>query len=333
MISPPALLSLLSFQGFLSRFAAACAGAIGLGALTVPASSQTYGIAVMQPGTLSNMTGAAIAKVMQQRLGFQTRLQPTGGSTTLLPLVNLGEADFGIANVLEVAEAFEGTARAGKQASLRVAAAIHPLRVAFFVRKDAPIHSVADLRGKRVPLGFAAMRTLDTLARAGLVAGGLTINDVKPVLVPNVIRSADDFMSGAADAFFFALGAGKVSEADASVGGIRALPMPDSPEALAAAQKIFKYLYFSEVAPHPGLTGVAAPGKALSYDNLLVTSSNVKDEVVYEVLAALEEHKADLVATAPWLSEFSAAQSYKSLPIPYHPGAVRYFREKNIQLK
>jgi TRAP transporter TAXI family solute receptor len=232
-----------------------------------------------------------------------------------------------------VTESFEGTARAGEQASLRVVGAIHPLRVAFFVRKEAPIHSVADLKGKRVPLGFAAMRTLDTLARAGLVAGGLTIDDVNPVLVPNVIRSADDFMSGAADAFFFALGAGKVSEADASVGGIRALPMPDSPEALTAAQKIFKYLYFSEVAPHPGLTGVTAPGKALSYDNLLVTSSNVKDEVVYKVLAALEEHKADLVATAPWLSEFSAAHAYKHFPPPYHPWAVRYYTDRNIQQK
>jgi TRAP-type uncharacterized transport system substrate-binding protein len=95
MTSPPALLSRPSFRRSLRRFAAACTGALVLGALTVPASSQTYGIGVMQPGTLSNMTGAAIAKVMQQSLGFQTRLQPTGGSTTLLPLVNMGEADSG----------------------------------------------------------------------------------------------------------------------------------------------------------------------------------------------------------------------------------------------
>jgi TRAP transporter TAXI family solute receptor len=331
--SSPALARRHGFHRPLRRLTVACASAVLLGAFTLPASSQTYGIGVMQPGTLNNSTGAAIAKVMQQKLGFQTRLQPNAGETTLLPLVNMGELDFGIANVLEVSEAFEGAGRAGKQANLQVVAAIHPLRVAFFVRKDAPIHTVADLKGKRVPLGFAAMRTIDTLAQAGLAAGGLTVTDVKPVLVPNVIRSADDFMSGAADAFFFALGAGKVSEADASVGGIRPLPMPDSPEALAAAQKIFKYLYFSDMAPRPGLAGVTAPGKILSYDNLLVAGSHVKDEVVYKVLAALEEHKGDLVATAPWLSEFSAAQAYKAFPIPYHPSAVRYFKDKNIPQK
>jgi TRAP transporter TAXI family solute receptor len=331
--SPPAFAYRPGLHRLLRHLAAPCASALVVAASTFPASAQTYGIGVMQPGTLNNSTGTAIAKVMQQKLGFQTRLQPNAGETTLLPLVDMGELDFGIANVLEVTEAFEGTARAGKQANLRVVAAIHPLRVAFFVRKDAPIHAVADLKGKRVPLGFAAMRTIDTLAQAGLAAGGLTVTDVKPVLVPNVIRSADDFMSGAADAFFFALGAGKVSEADASVGGIRALPMPDTPEALLAAQKIFKYLYFSDMAPRPGLAGVTAFGKILTYDNLLVTGSNVKDEVVYKVLASLEEHKGDLVATAPWLSEYSAAQAYKAFPAPYHPGAVRYFQDKNIPQK
>lgn len=317
----------------LPRIAAAVAGAFVLGALAHPAFAQTYGIGTMQPGTLNNSTGAAIAKVMQQKLGFQTRLQPTAGESTLLPLVNSGEAEFGIANVLEVTEAFEGAARAGKQPNLRVVAAIHPLRVAFFVRKDSGIETVGDLKGKRVPLGFSAMRTIDSLALAGLAAGGLTGNDVKPVLVPNVIRSADDFMSGSADAFFFAMGAGKVTEADASVGGIRAVPMPDTPEALAAAKKIFKYLYFSDVSPRPGLAGVTAPGKALSYDNLLVTSTNVKDDVVYKVLAGLDQNKPDLVASAPWLGEFSLDKAYQPLAIPYHPGAVRYYTEKNIQQK
>ncbi len=325
--------SMLGAARRLRRLSAFCAGILALGLLAQPAASQTYGIGTMQPGTLNNSTGAAIAKVMQQKLGFQTRLQPNAGESTLLPLVNSGEADFGIANVLEVTEAFEGAARAGKQPNLRVVAAIHPLRVAFFVRKDSTINTVQDLKGKRVPLGFSAMRTIDSLALAGLSAGGLTRDDVSPVLVPNVIRSADDFMSGSADAFFFAMGAGKVNEADASVGGIRAIPMPDSPQALAAAQKIFKYLYFSDVAPRPGLAGVTAPGKVLSYDNLLVSSTNVKDDVIHKVLTAMDQNKADLVASAPWLAEFSPEQSYKSFPVPYHPGAIKYFTEKNIAQK
>ena len=59
--------------------------------------------------------------------------------------------------------------------------------------------TIADLKGKRVPLGFSAMRTIDTLVKAILATGGLTEKDVTPVMVPNVIRDADDFASGASD--------------------------------------------------------------------------------------------------------------------------------------
>jgi len=313
----------------LTGFGVAAALALSAGA----AAAQTLGVATMQPGTLNNTTATAIAKMIQQKMRMQARLQPQAGESVLLPLVNNGEADFGIANILEVVEAHEGTARAGKQSNLRVVAAIHPLRVAFFARKDSGIKSVPDLKGKRVPLGFSAMRTIDSLAQAGLAAGGLTVDDVQPVLVPNVIRSADDFMSGAADVFFFAMGAGKVSEADASVSGVRVVSTPNTPEALAAAQKIFKYLYFSELAPRPGLTGVLEQVNILTYDNLLVTSTNVKEEVVYKLLDTLATSKADLVATAPWLGEVSVEQYHKLYPVPYHPAAVRYFAEKNIAAK
>ena len=71
------------------------------------------------------------------------------------------------------------------------------------------------------------MRALDRLSRAMLATGGLTEKDIKPVLVPNVIRSADDFASGAADTFFFAFGAPKVREVDATVGGIRVLEIDE----------------------------------------------------------------------------------------------------------
>jgi uncharacterized protein len=316
-------------RGLLTGFGVVAALALSAGG----AAAQTLGVATMQPGTLNNTTAAAIAKVIQQKMRMQARLQPQAGESVLLPLVNNGEADFGIANILEVVEAHEGTARAGKQSNLRVVAAIHPLRVAFFARKDSGIKAVPDLRGKRVPLGFSAMRTIDSLAQAGLAAGGLTVDDVQPVLVPNVIRSADDFMSGAADVFFFAMGAGKVSEADASVGGVRVVSTPNTPEALAAAQKIFRYLYISELAPRPGLTGVLESVNILTYDNLLVTSTNVKDEVIYRLLDTLATSKADLVATAPWLGEVSVEQYHKQYPVSYHPAAVRYFTEKNIAAK
>ena len=308
------------------------AAGFALAAFAGPAAAQTFGVATMQPGTLNYTSGSAIAKVMQQTLNLQTRVQPSAGERTLLPLVNGGEADFGIANIAEVVEAYEGTNRPSKQDKLRVLAAIHPLRVAFFVRKDSDIKTVADLKGKRVPLGFSAMGTIDAIVRAKLAAAGLSEKDVKPVMVPNVVRSADDFLSGAADAFEFAIGAGKVSEVDASVGGIRAVPILDTPEALAAMRKIYPYVYVTTIAPRPGLVGIPEPTKIFSYDNLLVVGAHVKDDVAYKVLDTLFKNKPELVATAPWLVELNPATAYKSYAVPYHPGAAKWYADNKIEL-
>ena len=68
------------------------------------------------------------------------------------------------------------------------------------------LHTIADLKGKRVAMGYSAMRNIDKAARAMLATAGLTEKDVKPVLVPNVVRSADDFIAGNADMFYFAFG-------------------------------------------------------------------------------------------------------------------------------
>ena len=106
---------------------------------------------------------------------------------------------------------------------MRIITAVHALRTPFFVRKDFGMVKMADIKGKRVSLGYSAMRNIDKTMRAQLATAGLTEADVKPVLVPNVVRSADEFMAGNADMFSFAFGGPKVREADATVGGIRAL--------------------------------------------------------------------------------------------------------------
>src|SRR5215510_6162811 len=102
----------------LRPLAGAALGAALLAA--APAPAQTYGIGTMQPGTLNHSTGSTIARVMQQKLGLQTRVQPMAGESVILPLVAGGEVDFGIANVLEVIDSYEGRGAGGRQDALRV---------------------------------------------------------------------------------------------------------------------------------------------------------------------------------------------------------------------
>jgi TRAP transporter TAXI family solute receptor len=311
------------------RGIAACVGVAVLACASGPARTQTYGLATMQPGTLAHATGSAIAKVLKDKGGLNTLVQTTAGESVLIPMVARGEIDLGIANLAEVQAAAEGSPP--PQPDLRLIGTIHPLRTAFWVRKDAPMQSIADLKGKRVPLGYSAMRTVDMLVQAQLALGGLTSDDVKPVLVPNAIRGADDFIGGAADALYFAFGGPKVREADATVGGIRVLAIPESAENLAASRKLFPYGYLTQIVPIPLFVGVTRPMQAYTFDYMLFTSVKTKDDAVYKMIDTLVNNKADLAAVAPHLQEFSVAALHKKFNMPYHPGALKYFADHNMQ--
>jgi uncharacterized protein len=63
------------------------------------------------------------------------------------------------------------------------------------------------------------------------------------------------------------------------------------------------------------------------------TNAKVSDETVYKFIDTLENNKAELIAIQPALREFSAAALYKSYKIPYHPGALKYFKDHNVQAK
>jgi TRAP transporter TAXI family solute receptor len=308
----------------------ALAGALiagaALGAAAGSAGAQTYGFATLQPGTLNHTTASAVAKVLKEKAGLNVLVQPTAGDQVIVPMVDRGEAEIGISNAMEV---HDGLAKGFKD--LRIIAAAHALRVGFFVRKDGGMRTVADLKGKRVPYGFSAMRALEPTVRAILATASLTEKDIKPVLVPNVIRSADDFASGAADAFYFAFGAPKVREVDVTVGGIRMTEIDE--QGMSAARKIERWGYLTEVSPGTVFVGVEKPMKIYSFDNLIFTNAKASDEFVFKVLDTLFNNKDELIAVQPVLREFTPAFAYKQYEVAYHPGAVKYFKEKNIAPK
>jgi uncharacterized protein len=263
--------------------------------------------------------------VLKEKAGLNVVIQPTAGESVLIPLVSRGEAEFGIANIFEV------EAAKANSPNLRLIGSLHPLRGAFWVRKDTNMKTMADLKGKKVGMGYSAMRTIDPMVKAILAAGGLTEKDVTPILIPNVIRGADDFASGAADMFFFAFGAPKVREVDATVGGIRALEIPES--GMVAAKKLLPEGYLTQATPSPFFVGVEKPMSVYTWDNMVFTNAKVSDETVYKFIDTLENNKAELIAIQPALREFSAAALYKSYKIPYHPGALKYFKDHNVQAK
>ena len=309
-----------------SRTLTLAAAALAAATFAIPAAhaQKPYGFATLPAGTLNYRTAAAVAKVLKDKANMNVLVQPTAGDQVIVPMVSRGEADIGISNAMEVHDGYEHGMK-----DLRIIGAAHALRVGFFVRKDSGMTKVSDLKGKRVPTGFSAMRALEPTVRAILATAGLTQKDIKPVLVPNVIRSADDFTNGAADAFYFAFGAPKVREVDATVGGIRMVEI--DPKGMPAARKIEKWGYLTQVKPGPAFVGVSQPMMVYSFDNLLFTSSKTPDDFVYKVLDTLLNNKKELISIQPVLREFSGQFAYKQYEVPYHPGALKYFKDHNIK--
>jgi len=290
------------------------------------ALGQAVGFATLPPGSLNHTTASAVSKVLSEKAGMNMLVQPTAGDNVIIPMVNRGESLMGIANAPETAMAI----KEAKQANVRLLSVAHTLQTAFFVRKDSTLRTIADMKGKRVALGYSAMRTIDLLTRAMLATAGMTERDVKAVLVPNVVRSADDFASGAADMFFFAFGGPKVREVDASI-PLRVLEIDE--KGMAAARKVTPYGFLTQVAPGPIFIGVEKPMKVYSFDNLFLIDAKASDEVAYKILDTLEKNRGDLAAIQPVLRAFSAQNGYKQYDIPYHPGALKYYKEHNIQAK
>jgi uncharacterized protein len=300
--------------------------------LPLSGQAQVLGFGSAPQGSIGYNMSSAIAKVMAEDAKLQARVQPYSGSSAVLPLVSAGELDLAVCNVLEAQEAAngEGPYNGRKQQNLRVLAVIFPLLSSIFVRKDSDIKSLADLKGKRIPAGFSAQVTLDRIIDAVLANGGVERKDVVPVLVPNVIRGADDFAEGKIDGGFFALGAAKVLEVHKSTGGIRFLPMSDEPAAVARMQKHMSYAYITEVKPGPAFAGIDVPTKLMAYDYLVTVGAHVKDDVAYAIAKAMHEGKPKLVSSLGAFRGFNPDNMGKKMPAPFHPGAMKFYKEKGI---
>jgi TRAP-type uncharacterized transport system substrate-binding protein len=144
----------------------------------------------------------------------------------------------------------------------------------------------------------------------------------------NVVRAADDFKAGKLDLLFFAVGAPKVAEVAASVGGLRLLPIDKLPDAERRMKKVRTEYYFSRVNPAPQIAGVDKPSRVQTIDVVVAVGTHVNDDVVYAFVKAMRQNKKALVEGHPNFNRFDERSAGKRQPrLPHHPGAIKYFKE------
>ena len=308
--------------------------AVSASFLAGTAAAQTVGIGTGPQGSLTYRTGAAVAKVTSEKLNLQSLVQPYSGNQQHIALVSKGRLQFGVNNIQETGAVTNGTGQfesQGANKAFRVVARLFPIPVGLLVRQDSPITKISDLRGKRVPVGYSSQKTVRAVVNALLASGGLDLKSVKGVPVPNTSRGTAAFMSGKADVAMSSLGGARLRKAGAAVGGIRILPIPDTPQALPAIQNAYPGAYIIVMKPRKGFPGITKPTRALAYDFLLNSSTEVPADLVYKVTKALAANKQTLVSVSGIFRGFSKekmARPYKG--VKYHEGAIRYYKEAGL---
>jgi hypothetical protein len=293
--------------------------------------AQTVGIGTTKGGATGQVS-ASIAKVVSQHAGFQMRTHPMAGTQKYIPAVNAGSLEFGVANIMQTTWSVNGEVLSKGHANknLRMVATLMQFRVGPIVAADSGIKAVSDLKGKRIPSEFKAAPLFAQIMKGFLANANLSYDDVKKVPLSGLRQHWDQLSERKIDAAIAAAGSGYINLVSKKLGGIRYLSLDSSPKALARLQNFVPGVTLKAVNPKKGLTGINKPTSLMHYDYTLFAGKDVSADVVYKVTKALYENPGDLQSSSPLWKAFKSGDMPKDQGITYHPGAIKYYKEKGV---
>lgn len=297
-----------------------------------PASAKTVVFGTNVPGSLLYIVGAALGDVIQKNSPVKVELLPET-PTTWYPMMETGEVDLGIIGGADAFFAYLGKEiyqepTKGKGYDIALLLLGGPLRSGFFAAKDANIHTLADLKGKKVVTDYGSFFAASITSRYYLADAGLTKRDVKQVSVSNIAEGARAVKEGRADAAISAIGSAATKELNIAR-PVRLLPIDTSPEAVARAKKVFPGVFVIHVRPGPA--GVDKPTPMFAIPMYLFARRNLPDKIVYEVVKTLWENIGKLPAYHGSFRLWKTADFARPIAaLPYHEGAIQWYKEQNV---
>ena len=300
---------------------------LALGA--VPAQPTTY-LGLATGGTTGTYyaLGGDIASLWMAKIpDLDVTAQTTGGSKANIILINEGDAELATVQNDVMYYAYEGNQDffEGKVIdSFQAVGALYPELVQIVVAADGPIQTVADLKDKSVSIGAVGsgvyFNAIQVMGNAGL-----TLDDVNEQYL-SFDESATAFQNGQIDAFFITAGLPNTSIIEvANKRNVRLLGLDEAGMASLMAAYSF---YVPVTVPAGTYNGMDADVTVPAVSAVLVCGKSLDEDLVYNLCKVLYEDTAELSHAKK--AEISAENAVKGIPVPFHPGAQKYFEEKGL---
>lgn len=312
----------------LGTLVAACALSL---AGTGSALAQQQFITVLTGGTsgVYYPLGVALSQIYAKAIpDAKSSVQSTKASVENLNLLQAGRGEIAFTLGDSLSDAWKGVEEVGfKQPlkKLRGIAAIYPNYVQIVALADSNIRTLADLKGKRVSVGAPKSGT-ELNARAIFKAAGLSYDDFAKTEYLPFGESVELMKNRQLDATLQSAGLGVASIRDlASSVKIVLVPIPAE-----VVQKVGDPAYQSVTVPANTYDGQGADVQTAAINNFLVSHTGVSEELGYKMTKALFENLDQMVSAHAAAKQISLQNATKGMPLPLHPGAEKYYREKGV---
>lgn len=297
--------------------------------------AQNISIATGGTGGVYYPMGGGLAAILSKHVaGMQATAEVTGGSVDNLKLIDSGKPYVGFSMADAAQDAAKGEDKfKGHKVPVRTLAVLYPNRMHVVTVDGKGIAKFSDLKGKRVSTGSPGSAT-EVMAFRLLEAAGIDKDkDIKRERL-GAAESVNAIKDGKIDAFFWVGGLPTAAVQDlANTPGTK-IRMIDHADLVPVMNRKYGNLYVEDVIPKSTYHGMEADNHQATVMNILVASDKMDDKTAYNIVKTIFEKKAELVAVHKEAENIKLEnQKNSASPVPFHPGAIRYFAEKGIKLQ
>ena len=277
--------------------------------------------------------GGGLAQVISKYVpGADATAEVTAGSIANLQLIDGGKSEMAFTMADAAWDAYQGLDKfSGKKVPLRTLVVFYPNRMHVVTVEGSGVNKFSDLKGKRVATGAPASGT-EVMSLRLIEAMGLDPNKDMTRERLSVAESVNALKDGKIDAFFWVGGVPTAAISDlASTPGKR-IKLIDHGDGADNMRKKTGPIYVKNRILANAYPGQAAETTNVDVWNLIVVPEKADEQLIYNITKAMFEKKDELVKVhkdAAFLELQN--QTTGASPIPFHPGSIRYFKEKGLK--